>query len=331
MEFSVLIPVRDAAETLPTALRSVVRQTDERWECVVVDDGSRDATAGVVRGFAATDSRIRLIEAPRTGLVPALNAGLDACRGRIVVRLDADDWMHRRRLEEQGRRLLGRPQLSALGTHVRCFPRRRLGEGMRAYERWINHLGDERAVRRDAFIECPIAHPTLAIRRDCLAGYRYRDEGWPEDWDLILRLLEDGRRVGVLPRRRVAWRRGPDNLSQCDPRYSVAAFTRCRAHFLARSFLSAPTYLLWGYGATGRALRAALAEEGREPAGIVELHPGRIGNRIHGAPVFPPQELPRHAGPPIVASVAGQANRTLVRRALAAMGFTELVDFVCAA
>lgn len=331
MEFSVLIPARDAAATLPAALRSVARQTDGRWECVVVDDGSRDATAAVVRNAASADPRVRLVETPRTGLVAALNAGLDACRGRIVVRLDADDWMHRRRLEEQGRRFVERPDLAALGTHVRCFPRHRLGEGMRAYERWINHLRDEQTVRRDAFIECPVAHPTLAIRRECLAEYRYRDEGWPEDWDLILRLLEDGRQVGVLPRRRVAWRRGPDNLSQRDPRYSVEAFTRCRAHFLARGFLTAPTYLLWGYGATGRGLRAALAAEGREPAGIVELHPGRIGNLIHGAPVFPPEELPRHAGPPIVVSVAGQENRTLVRRALVSMGFSELVDFVCAA
>ena len=89
--------------------------------------------------------------------------------------------------------------------------------------------------------------------------------------------------------------------------------------------------MLWGHGDTGRALRRALAREGRHPSHIVEVHPRRLGTRIHGAPVVPPEELPRLRGRPVVASVAGAGPRSEIRRHLASLGFRELEDFVCAA
>lgn len=100
---------------------------------------------------------------------------------------------------------------------------------------------------------------------------------------------------------------------------------------LARGFLRERHYLLWGYGSTGRTLRAALARHDRHPAFVIELHPGRLGNRIHGAPVVAPDELPRLPPLPLLVSVAGAPNRNRIRRTLAAMGRAEGRDFVVAA
>jgi hypothetical protein len=77
---------------------------------------------------------------------------------------------------------------------VRCFPRAALGAGMRAYEAWLASVDSPERVRREAFVECPVAHPTLAIRAELLRAFGYRDRGWPEDYDLLLRLLEAGHR-----------------------------------------------------------------------------------------------------------------------------------------
>ena len=71
---SILLPAHCAEATLATALRSIERQTETRWECVVVDDGSSDDTGAVARGFAARDSRFRVLSLPRCGLVRALNS-----------------------------------------------------------------------------------------------------------------------------------------------------------------------------------------------------------------------------------------------------------------
>jgi glycosyltransferase involved in cell wall biosynthesis len=329
---SILLPAWNAEATLDAALRSVVRQTETHWECIVVDDGSSDGTLAVARRFAARDPRFRVLHAKHAGLVSALGAGLAECRGIYVARMDADDLMHRERLRAQTGLLDADASLAAVGCHVRLFPRARLRDGLRDYERWINAIDSPRRVRREAFVECPIAHPTLTIRRALLLQYRYRDRGWPEDYDLLLRLLGDGHEIGVVPRRLVAWRDRPERLSRTSATYAIARFTACKAAFLAAGFLAKTAdYVLWGYGGTGKALRRALLAHGKRPAHIVELHPGRLGERIHGAPVIAPGELPGVPRRPVVVSVAGETARQEIRGELGAMGFEELRDFVCAA
>ena len=330
---SVLLPARDAAATLEACLRSVARQTLTDWECVVVDDGSRDATLACARRFAAHDPRFVVVAAPRRGLVPALNAGLACCRGALVARMDADDLMHRERLALQAGALAAAPVLAAVGCHVRLFPRAGPRTGRRAYEHWLNAIDTPERVRAEAFVECPIAHPTLVIRRaELVAVGGYHDRGWPEDYDLILRLLAGGGAIGVVPRRLLAWRDLPTRLSRTSATYGHARFTACKAAFLAAGFLApSDAYVLWGYGETGRALRRALLAHGKRPAHVVELHPGRLGNVIHGAPVIAPAALPLVPRRPVVVSVAHAEPRRQVRDALARMGFCETREFVCAA
>jgi glycosyltransferase involved in cell wall biosynthesis len=329
---SVLLPAYDAAATLPAALASVARQRDADWECVVVDDGSRDETLAIARAFAARDPRFVVVGAPHEGIVAALNRGLARCRGALVARMDADDWMHRDRLAAQRAALAHDPRLAAVGTHVRLFPRRALGAGLRRYEQWLNGIASSSRVRAEAFVECPVAHPTLLLRRTVLDALRYRDAGWPEDYDLVLRLLAHGHEVGVVPRRLVGWRVRPESLTRTSPRYAIERFAACKAAFLATGFLGASDeYVLWGYGHTGRGLRRALLAHGKRPTHVVEVHPGRLGNRIHGAPVITPAALATLGDRPVVVSVAHEGPRGEVRAWMAKHGRRETIDYVCAA
>ncbi len=328
---SVLLPVFDAETTLEPCLESVARQSEPSFEVLLVDDGSTDGTAAIAHRFAARDPRFRLLRRAHEGLVAALNAGLAEARGEIVARMDGDDLMHRHRLREQVRALAD-PRLSGVGCRVRLFPRAHLREGLRDYEAWLNHIGSPASVRREAFVECPIAHPSLAVRREVLQAFGYRDMGWPEDYDLVLRLLGAGHELAVVPQRLLCWRDHPGRLSRTDDAYAIARFMECRASFLAAHVVTGPTYVLWGFGHTGKALRRALAHHGKSPAAIVELHPGRLGQRIHGAPVIAPRQLQRERPRgPILVSVAGAGPRAEIRAALAAMRFEELRDFVICA
>ena len=329
---SILLPAWNAAQTLPACLRSVQRQSELRWHCVIVDDGSQDDTLACARDFAARDPRFEIVSIPHRGIVAALNTGLQRCRAPLIARMDADDLMHRHRLAAQTRALWDNPRLAAVGCHVRLFPRRHLRPGRRAYERWLNSLDSAERVRQDAFVECPVAHPTLMMRRALLMDLGYRDCGWPEDYDLLLRALMRGWRVGVTPRRLLSWRDAPQRLSRTHPAYDLERFTACKAAFLAGGFLKdTDTYVLWGYGSTGKALRRALLRHGKTPSHVVELHPGRLGKRIHGAPVIPPQALSDLPSRPLIVSVAGEQARGEIREALGGMGFVDGRDFVCAA
>jgi len=331
-QVSILLPVHDSAATLPACLRSIRRQREQRWECVAVDDGSRDGSLEILREVARLDPRFRVISRPHRGLVATLNTGLDHCRGAAVARMDADDWMHRDRLAAQLGLLASRPALSAVGCRVRLFPRADLRDGRRAYERWINDVANAPTIRSEAFVECPIAHPALMIRREVLVEHRYREMGWPEDYDLLLRLLQAGCEMAVHPRRLLGWRDSPGRLSRTAPEYALERFTACKAAHLAAGFLAGhERYLLWGYGETGRTLRRALLPYGKSPSHIIELHPGRLGQQIHGAPVVPPDALRGLPRIPLLTSVAGAEPREKIRAALGHLGFIELRDFVCTA
>lgn len=330
---SILVPVWNAASTLPAMLRSIRVQTYTDYECVLVDDGSSDATPSLLRAAARRDDRVRVVSRGHSGIVQALNAGLEHCRGRYVARMDADDRMHRERLARQLAAMERDPGLTAVGSHVRLFPRARLTEGRLAYESWVNSLATEDDVLRDRFVECPLVHPTLFIRRDALDEYAYRDASWAEDYDLILRMLARGLRLSVVPLPLLAWRDGSARLSRTHRAYTLERFTACKAAFLANTWLDADTYVLWGYGDTGRTLCKALATQGRHPSHIVELHPGRVGQTVAGAPVISPEALERLSPRPrhVVVSVAGQTARSLIRASLDKAGFVERRDYLCLA
>ena len=332
---SVLLPVRDAEATLELCLRSVARQRERDFECVIVDDGSKDRSAELAETWARRDPRFRVLRRSATGIAGALNTGVGECRGRYVARMDADDWMHRERLARQRAALDGEAGWSGVGCHVRCFPRRALRAGLRDYESWLRSIRSAESVRVERFVECPLPHPTWMMRREVFRSFEYGAGpagDWPEDYDLLLRLLARGDTVGVVPDRLLAWREGPQRLWRRDPRYARAAFLACRAYHLARGPLRRDRcYLLWGYGETGKALRRELLRYDRQVAGIVELHPGRIGERIHGAPVVAPTALGTLRRHPLLVSVAGAGPRTEIRAELAAQGWVEGRDFYCVA
>jgi hypothetical protein len=239
--------------------------------------------------------------------------------------------MHRERLARQIAVLDGDATLAATGCHVRIFPRHTMSPRLHEYETWLNSLTTQEEVMRDAYVECPIAHPSLLMRR-AMADLKYRDHGWPEDYDLILRALSSGLRLGMAAQRLLSWRDGPNRLSRTDARYSVDRFTACKAFYLARGFLAATDhYVLWGFGATGRMLRRALADHGKAPTHVIEVKQSRVGQRIHGAPVVPISSLPSLRGCPIVVSVARDGPRRQIREALTALDFVEGRDYVCAA
>jgi glycosyltransferase involved in cell wall biosynthesis len=102
---SVLIPAYNAAKTIGETLASAAAQTHRDLEIVVVDDGSTDATAEVVRRAVCADPRIVLLRQANAGVAAARNTALTHARGSYVAPLDADDLWHPDKIARQVRRL----------------------------------------------------------------------------------------------------------------------------------------------------------------------------------------------------------------------------------
>lgn len=88
---SIVVPVYRAGQYLPVCAASIRAQTFDRWECILVDDGSPDESGGLCDKFAAEDPRFTVIHKENGGVSAARNAGLEAARGRYVLFCDADD------------------------------------------------------------------------------------------------------------------------------------------------------------------------------------------------------------------------------------------------
>ncbi|HEY7746404.1 MAG TPA: glycosyltransferase [Desulfuromonadales bacterium] len=327
---SILMPVRNEERCLPVALDSLFRQTYIDWELVAVDDGSTDATPALLAEAARRDPRVRNIPRPAEGLVPALNAGLAACRAPLVARMDGDDVSHPRRLERQVAHLAAHPGIGLVATAVRHFPRPQLQGGMLAYEAWQNGLVDHAAILCNLFVESPFAHPSVLFRRDVVerAG-GYRQMGWPEDYDLWLRLARDGVRFARLPEILLFWRDRPERFTRTAAACSLVAFRACKAHHLRQGFLrDTAEVTLWGAGMEGKAWRQALAAEGVRVGRWLEVDRRKIGQTIHGAPVVGIEAL-RPGDGPLLITVGARGARQQVRAFAAKAGLTEGVDYLC--
>lgn len=101
MLVSIITPCYNGEKYVAQTIRSVLAQTYTNWEMILVDDGSSDASARIIRQFAQSDPRIRLLQQENAGSAAARNVGIRAARGRYLALLDADDLWEPEFLEQQ--------------------------------------------------------------------------------------------------------------------------------------------------------------------------------------------------------------------------------------
>src|SRR5207253_8352164 len=141
------------------------------------------------------------------------------------------------RLRLQADMLASHPRLGAVGSLVRCFAEGPLAPGLARLEAWLNETITPDQCRNGRFIEAPLVHPSTTFRREALSQ-PWQDNGWAEDWDLLLRLVEQGWELAKIPQRLLEWRDSPQRLTRTGPAYAVEEMVRLKAHYLARGPLA---------------------------------------------------------------------------------------------
>lgn len=183
---TVLMPVRDGGRFLEPAVESILAQTLEDLELLVVDDGSTDGTPEVLS--RVHDPRLRVLRRPAEGMAAALNVGLRSTQSPYVARMDADDLCEPTRLERQVAFLDRHPEVVVVGSRYRSMDVD--GRPGRVTALMVHDVD----LRRDLHLGySPFAHGAVTMRRDrVLAVGGYDGTWWPaEDHDLWRRL--DGR------------------------------------------------------------------------------------------------------------------------------------------
>ncbi|MEJ2549133.1 MAG: glycosyltransferase [Anaerolineales bacterium] len=330
---SVLMPCFNVDETVDEAMGSLVTQTLTDIEIVAVDDGSGDATADKLADWRRHDARIRVVTIAHAGIIDALNEGLRYCRAALIARMDADDRSHPARLEKQAAYLDAHADIAAVGCLVEHFPAEGVREGFRIYTDWLNSLVSTQAIANAIYIESPLAHPSVMMRRTWVDRVSaYQDRGWPEDYDLWLRMHLDGARFAKVPELLLFWRDHGARLTRTDSRYSVENFLRAKARYLCQGPLAGrDAVIVWGAGQMGRRLSKHLLAEGAALQAFVDIDPRKIGRKRRNRPIIPPEELPaclaRYENPVVLAAVGSRGARALIRERLVQMGLEEGVSW----
>jgi len=340
----IILPVRDAGPWVGAAIRSLRDQTLVDFRCLVTDDGSTDASAELASAAIDGDPRFELERCPARGLVATLNDMLARTDAPLVARMDADDLAAPTRLERQVSLLAADPALTVASCLVEFFADEpaRVSANLRAYERWLNSAVDHDAIVRDLFVEAPLAHPSVMIRREALvAADGWREFAGPEDYDLWLRGWRAGWRFGKVPECLFRLRDHGERLTKTDPRYTPRAFLECKAdHVVAAFGLAGPSepagrdpagreVVVWGAGRDGKRAAKELRRRNARLAWLVDIAPTKLGRSMLGVPVRPPESLRTDPRPFVVAAVGIKGAREEIREAMVGMGYSEGTDFVC--
>jgi len=188
---SVLMPVYNTERYLSEAIESILNQTYENFEFIIVDDGSTDRSSLILQEYAETDSRIRLIRQENTGMVGALNRGLKETAAPLIARMDADDVALPHRLEAQLKFMENHPEHVVVGGHTYFIDPD--GQILKLYRLALDHNEIEERLLQGG--GGAVVHAAAMFRKSAIeeaGGYR-KDFEFIEDFDLYLRLLKIGK------------------------------------------------------------------------------------------------------------------------------------------
>lgn len=196
---SVLVSAYNVEEFIREAIDSVLNQTYQHFELIIVNDGSKDATLAIAEEYKKKDERIVILDQKNTGLPMALNNGLKIAKGDLIARFDPDDVMLPERLEEQVKFLEMNPEVSM--TSCNAYYINQKGEyfgGILAYPAFKDISDNHKYLNNNEIVIC--IHCGFMTYRNALlevGGYRDIKPG-SEDTDLFARMLEKGYKLLVL-------------------------------------------------------------------------------------------------------------------------------------
>ena len=192
---SIVMPAYNAGRFIEAAVNSILDQTFQDFEIIILDDGSQDNTAAIIQGFA--DPRIRLIQKENEGVAATLNRGIELSQGEYIWRHDADDISLPEKLQKEVAFLEQHEQCLLVATQVAFMTER----GKVAWKKrqpksqWFGDESHRWVTPEDFSPYSPITHGTALIRSKAfvLSG-PYREQFiTSEDIDMWLRMLEHGR------------------------------------------------------------------------------------------------------------------------------------------
>lgn len=203
---SVLMPAYNAEKYIALAIDSILAQSFQDFEFIIINDGSTDNTEQIIRSY--TDSRIRYVKNEKNlKLIATLNKGFDLCLGQYIVRMDADDISLPSRIERQVQFMDQNPEIGLCGTAFESFG-------------FINgpyfYKSEDIDIRIRLLHECHMLHPSIIIRTEVIRQQNlYMTILHGEDLDFFIRIAEHTK-LANLPEILIRYQQLPESMSKAN-------------------------------------------------------------------------------------------------------------------
>ena len=205
---SVLLPVYNAAPYLAESLTSILEQTRQADQIVIINDGSTDNSLELLEEFKRQEARAQLIDQKNLGVSAARNRGLALCEGDFIALMDADDICHPSRFSVQ-LEAMQKLRLDLCGSWIQMFGRK---------SRQVRYPCTDTELKWNfLFLGRTIPNPTAMLRRETIGTTRYREDmHYAEDFGFFLELLlkNPGIRAANLPKMLLSYRMHETQASQ---------------------------------------------------------------------------------------------------------------------
>ncbi len=210
---SIIVPIYKVEPYLPTCLDSLVAQTYENVEIILVEDGSPDGCGAICDAYAMRDSRIRVIHKPNGGVSSARNAGMAAVTGELIGFVDGDDFVEPDMYERLYNHMLADPRLDVVYGAATRFPAQEKLLHMDYYPTGTVITGREMAER--LLLDEVHSHMWLGLfKRFCWEGIVFPEGRTYEDLAMTYRAFLNVRHVGFLTEPLYHYRMNDTSITQ---------------------------------------------------------------------------------------------------------------------
>lgn len=311
---SILIPFKNTALYLPECLQSILNQTYNNWELIIVDDHSTDSSYQLVKAIADVDSRITLLKNEGFGIISVLKLAFSYSKGLFITRMDSDDIMHTIKIETLVAKLLSHGKNCVATGLVRYFSDDGISDGYRKYEKWLNKLTITGTNYAEIYKECVIPSPCwMVYKSDLEAVNSFNTSRYPEDYDLTFRFY--GADYKIIPCDSVLhyWRDYSTRTSRTDLNYAQNSFIDIKLHyFLKLNKDQTRPLVVWGAGKRGKTIAKRLITLGVSFYWICN-NDKKIGKHIYEQEIRLESFIETLEHPQCIVSVANAAEQAQIK------------------
>jgi len=332
-QISALASTYNGTEFVAETIESILNQTFEDFEFIIVDDCSTDDTAEIIRSF--NDDRIKLFVLDKNvGVGAALSYGLTKVTSKYVAKVDSDDLYVPDRFQKQKDFLDNNPDVDLVKSLIEYFTD---DTTLRKSERYeytkmvnevdLNSVVTPEQIREELYMWCCVPHNSIMVRTEVMKKVGYDNLRQGEDYKLVYMINKAGHKMDTIREKLVKFRLRGDSITGLmnDQSEIINGTYDMKIDDMAGFLNNDKKLFIWGTGNQAQLASERLLKEGYEFAGFIDRLPEKVGKELYGKRIYGQEEALSFNNKKIL--LCAQPARTIALKLFKEIGYKYKEDY----